>query len=199
MSSAPDHSTAKRLVLCRRSSRHGFTLMEASVAGAIGSVIGLISIGAMVEGTHLFKTNSTEMIARDQGSRAVRRISSEIQQAMTSQIFSSYLGTSGASAEFGSCLVLQNRFGTLVAYYRYAPTGDPNSGGIYYATNAAVAPNPATDKLLVGSVRDLEFRRDVNGSIRVGFSVGTFAAATLLTGGKEADIVRFSTSAVPRN
>lgn len=199
MSPAPDRPAIKRLALCRRRSRHGFTLMEASVAGAIGSVIGLISIGAMVEGTHLFKTNSTEMIARDQGSRAVRRISSEIQQAVTSQIFSTYLGTSGASAEFGSCLVLQNRSGTLVAYYRYAPTADPNSGGIYYAANAAVAPKPATDKLLVGSVRDLEFRRDVNGSIRIGFNVGTFASAGLVTGGKEADVVRFSTSALPRN
>ncbi len=199
MSQTTDQLTEERLVLSRRISRRGFTLMEASVAGAIGSIIGLISIGAIAEGTHLFKTNSTEMIARDQGSRAVRRISSEIQQSLTSQIFSNYLGMSGAGGEFGSCLVLQKPSGTLVAYYRYAPTSDPNSGGIYYAANAATTPNPLTDKLLVSSVRDLEFRRDVNGSIRVGFNVGTFASATLVTGGKEADLVRFSTSTLPRN
>lgn len=177
----------------------GFTLMELSVATAIGGIISLISIGALVEGTHLFKTNSTEMIARDQGSRAIRRMSADIQRTLSAQIFANYLGMLGAGGQYGSCLVLQESSGPSVAYYRYAATSDPNSGAIYYVANAAVAPNPLTDKRLVSGVQDLEFRRDVNGSIRIGFTIGTFASSTLLTGAKEADLVRFSTSTVPRN
>ena len=177
----------------------GFTLVELMIAGAIGSIIGLIAMGGMVEGTHLFKSNSTEMIARDQGSRAIRRISADIQQALTTQIFPNYLAMVGAGGQYGSCVVLQKLSGVSAAYYRYAPTADPNSGGIYYAANAAVAPNPLTDKLLVSAVRELEYRRDVNGSIRVGFDIGTFGYPTLVVGGKEADLVRFTTSSLPRN
>lgn len=98
----------------------------------------------------------------------------------------------------GSCLLVQRSSSNSVAYYRYATTSDPNSGGIYLAANAAFA-NPLTDKLLVGAVQDLEFRRDVNGTIRVGFDVGTFSSSNLITGGKETDLVRFSTSSLPRN
>jgi prepilin-type N-terminal cleavage/methylation domain-containing protein len=177
----------------------GFTLMEVLVAGAIGSIIGLISIGGMVEGLHLFKSNATEMIARDQGSRAVRKMSADIQQSLLAQIYPNYQGTTGAEGQYGSCVVLQTSSGVPIAYYRYAATSDPNSGGIYYSANAAVAPNPLTDKLLVTTVQDLEFRRDVNGSIRVGFDIGTFGFPTLVVGGKEADLVRFTTSSLPRN
>ena len=177
----------------------GFTLIEVLIASAIGSIIGLISIGGLVEGLHLFKSNSTEMIARDQGSRAVRKMTADIQQSVLAQIFPTYQGTTGAAGDYGSCVVLQESSGGSVAYYLYAPTSDPNSGGIYYAANGAVAPKPLTDKLLVSAVQDLDFRRDVNGSIRVGFDIGTFGFPTLLVGAKEADLVRFTTSSLPRN
>ena len=185
-------------MLSWRSSTGGFTLTELMIAGGAGSIIGLISLGALVEGTHLFKSNSTEMIARDQGSRAIRRMGADIQGALTTLIYSDYQGTSGAAAEFGSCIVLQKAAGGSVAYYRYAPTTDPNSGGIYYSPNAG-PPNPSTDRLLANSVRDLEFRRDINGSIRIGFDLGTYGYPTFVVGGKESDLVRFSTSSLQRN
>ncbi len=177
----------------------GFTLMELMISGAIGSVIGLVALGAMAEGTHLFKTNSTEMIGRDEGSRAIRRITADIQGGLATQIFPDYLGTAGAETQVGSCVVVQRPAGGSVAYYRYAPNTDLNSGGIYATLNASALPNPLTDKIIVRSARELEFRRDVNGAIRVGFDIGTAGYPTRVTGGKEADRVRFSTSSLPRN
>jgi prepilin-type N-terminal cleavage/methylation domain-containing protein len=177
----------------------GFTLAEVTIALAVGSIVALCSISTMVEGMHLFKCTSTEMIARDAGSRAIRKMSTDIQQALTAQVFSTYQDMTGAAGQYGSCILLQTPSGGSVAYYLYTSSAYPNSGAIYYHSNAATAPNPATDKLLVSSVQGLEFRSDPHGSIRAGFKIGIFGYPSLVVGGQEADIVRFSTSNLPRN
>ncbi len=180
--------------------RGGFTLAEVMVATAVSSVVSIMVLAAMVGGMHLFKSNSSEMLARDKGSRVIRRISTDMQQAIRVNIYPTYLGTGGAASEYGSCIVLQPpNGGQSVTYYSYASSSDPNSGGIYYDANAATAPNPGSDKLLLESVQGLEFRRDVTGTVRVGFAVGTYGYPSLQTGSKEPDRVRFSTSVLPRN
>lgn len=179
--------------------RAAFTLVELTITMGIASVIALCSMKSMVEGMGMFKCTSTEMIARDTGSRAVRRIGTAIQGALTSKIVANYLSTASADSQYGSCIVLQMASGTSVAFYRYAPSADPNSGGIYFDANTATAPNPATDKLLVSSAQDLEFRRDATGTIRTGFKIGIFGYPTKSVGTKEADMVRYTTSALPRN
>jgi prepilin-type N-terminal cleavage/methylation domain-containing protein len=178
--------------------RSGFTLLELMFSMGIGSIIALVTLGALVEGMHLFSSNSTEMVARDQGSRAIRQIATDIQSATLVNIYPDYTSTTGSSASYGTCAVVAMTTGT-VAYYRYASTTGTNAGGIYYCSNAAVPPNPATDKLLVSSVQDFEFRADVYASIRVGFKIGIYGYPSLLVGSKEADLVRFTTSATPRN
>jgi len=182
-----------------RSRAKGFTLVEVMFGCAIGSLIALAALGSIVEGMQLFRSNSSEMIARDKGARAIRKISTDMQNASQIQVFPNYLSTTGSNTTYGSCAVLQGTNGS-VAYYLYASnSSDPNSGGIYYCANAAVAPNPATDSLLVSDVQDFEFRSDISGSTRVGFKIGIYGFPTLSLGSDEADLVRYSTSNVPRN
>lgn len=183
----------------RSRSAKAFTLAELTVAMGVGTVIALGSMASMVEGIGMFKCTSTEMIARDAGSKVVRRLSTAIQGALTSKIVSNYLSTASAGGQYGSCIVLQNASGVSSAYYRYAPNTDPNSGGVYFHANMATTPNPAADKLLASSAQDLEFRRDATGTIRVGFKIGTFGYPSKVIGGKEADMVRYTTSILPRN
>lgn len=184
---------------CPRPRSGGFTLIELMFALAIGSVIALVSLGGLVEGMHLFSSTSTEMIARDAGSRAIRQITTDMLNASQVSIYPNYLSLSGSSAAYGSCAVIQTP-SSNVAYYLYAASStDPNSGGIYYCPNATLGPNPATDTLLVSSVQDFEFRTDTYPSIRVGFKIGIYGYPTFLVGSKEPDLVRFTTSNVPRN
>ena len=183
----------------RSRSAAAFTLAELSITMGIASVIALGSTASMVEGMSLFKCTSTEMIARDAGSRVIRRMTTAIQSAVTTKIVPNYLSTGSAGGLYGSCVVLQTASGTSAAFYRYAPNSDPNSGGIYYDANIATAPNPATDKLLASSAQDLEFRRDATGTIRAGFKIGTFGYPSKAVGAKEADRVRYTTSILPRN
>lgn len=184
----------------RYSSAAGFTLVEVMFATAISSIVALVAMISIVEGTQLFQCNSTELVARDQGSRAIREISTDIDSATQVQIFPNYLSVSGSTSSYGSCAVIANTSGGSVAYYLYASsTTNPNSGGVYYCANAAAGPNPATDTLLVSSVQDFEFRSDVSGSIRTGFKIGICGFPTLLIGSKESDLIRFTTSDVPRN
>lgn len=167
-------------------------------ACAIGSVIALVTLGGMVEGSQLFRSYSTEMIARDRGSRAIRRMSADMQGATAIQIYPNYLSTTGSSAAYGSCAVIHALAGP-VAYYLYPSPSVASPGGLYYCANAASGPNPATDTLLVSSVQDFEFRSDPMGSVRVGFKIGIYGFPRLSIGSQEPDIVRFSTSNVPRN
>lgn len=176
-----------------------FTLVELAITLGIASVIALCSMQSLIQGMGMFKSTSTEMIARDAGSRAIRKMATAIQGALSTKIVANYLSTASADSQYGSCIVLQMASGTSVAFYRYAPAANPNSGGIYFDANTATAPNPAADKLLVSSTQDLEFRRDANGTVRAGFKIGTFGYPSKAIGTKEADRVRYTTSVLPRN
>lgn len=179
-------------------SKGGFTLVEVMFTCAIGAIIGLVTLGGMIEGSQLFRSNSTEMIARDKGSRAIRLMSTDMQGASAIQIYPNYLSTTGSTVSYGSCAVLPTLSGT-VAYYLYPAPSVTSPGGLYYCASAASGPNPATDTLLVSNVQDFEFRSDVSGSVRVGFKIGIYGFPTLNLGSQEPDIVRFSTSNLPRN
>jgi prepilin-type N-terminal cleavage/methylation domain-containing protein len=194
----------RRSILCRAG---GFTLVEVMFTCAIGSVIALAAMLGMVEGSQLFRSNSTEMVARDKGAAAIREISVDMQGASTVQIFPNYLSTTGSTATYGSCAVLNTMRG-IVAYYIYPlpssttlSTGAtlPSPCGLYFCGTANIGPNPATDKLLVSNVQDFEFRSDVNGSIRAAFKIGVYGFPNLYLGAQEPDIVRYSTSNLPRN
>jgi prepilin-type N-terminal cleavage/methylation domain-containing protein len=190
-----------------RLSTGGYTLVEVMFSTAIGAIIAAGIMIGMVEGSQLFRSNSAEMVARDKGSRAIREISTDMQGASQVQIFPNYLSTSGSTAAYGSCAVVYATRG-VVAYYLYpAPSSTtlssgailPNPCALYYCAAAGAAPNPATDTLLVSNVQDFEFRTDVSGSIRVGFKIGVYGFPNLYLGSQEADVVRFSTSNLPRN
>jgi len=182
-----------------RASGGGYTLVEMMFACAIGSIIALVTLTGMIEGSQLFRSNSSELVARDQGSRAIRQITTDLQGASQVLIYPTYLSTSGTAVSYGSCAVLHTTSGT-VAYYLYASSAsNPNSGGLYYCPAAGSPPNPATDTLLVPYVQDFEFRSDVSGSIRTGFKIGIYGFPTLAQGSQEPDLVRYSTSALPRN
>jgi type II secretory pathway pseudopilin PulG len=176
----------------------GFTLVEMMFTCAIGAIIGLVTMGGMIEGSQLFRANSTEMIARDQGSRAIRQISVDMQGASSIEIYPTYLSTTGSTASYGSCAVLPTLSGT-VAYYLYPAASVSSPGGLYYSSNAVSGVHPATDTLLVSNVQDFEFRSDVSGSTRVGFKIGIYGFPNMSLGSQESDIVRFSTSNLPRN
>ena len=190
-----------------RLSAGGFTLVEVIFACAISAIIALGIMIGMVEGSQLFRSNSAEMVARDKGSMAIREISTDMQGASQVQIFPNYLSTTGSTTGYGSCAVVYATRG-VVAYYLYPvpssstlPSGTllPNPCGLYYCAAAGSAPNPATDTLLVSNVQDFEFRSDVSGSTRAGFKIGVYGFPNLLLGSQEPDIVRFSTSNLPRN
>lgn len=176
----------------------GYTLIEMMFATAISTVVSLVAMGALVEGMHLFQSNSTEMVARDKGSRAIRQISNDVRNAASVAIYSSTLCASATT--YGPCAVITNTAGGMVAYYFYTPSvSNTNAGGIYYCANASLPMSHATDQVLAYSVQDFEFRSDISGTIRTGFKMGIYGYPTLLTGSKEPDLVRFTTSNLPRN
>jgi hypothetical protein len=163
---------------------------------AIGAIIALVTMTGLIEGSQLFRSNSAEIVARDKGSIAIRQISTAVQAASQVNIYSNYSSVSGTTSSYGTCAVLAGTTGTT-AYYRYAATSDSNSGGLYYCTTGS--PNPANDKLLVSNVQDLEFRNDVSGSVRTAFKIAIYGFPTMALGSQEPNIVRYSTSNVPRN
>jgi hypothetical protein len=169
---------------------------------AIGSIIAMAAMIGIVEGSQLFRSTSTEMIARDKGAKAIRQISIQMQDAYQILIYPNYLSTTGTASTYGTCGVIQTGSSSYCAFYLYptppVPTTGtyPNPGGIYYRANAATAPNPATDTLLV---QDFEFRQDPGGTVRAGFKIAIYGFPTLALGAIEPNVVRFSTSNLPRN
>lgn len=178
----------------------GFTLVEVMFATAISAIIGLVAMVSFIEGSQLFRSNSTEMVARDKGSRAIRRIATDLQNAGQVSIYANSASLTGTALTYGSCAVLTMTSGS-VAYYLYPlPSAtNLNGGNIYECSNYTGTVNPASDDLLVSSVQDFEFRSDVSGSIRTAFKIGIFGYPTMSQGAGEPQIVRFTTSVVPRN
>lgn len=181
----------------RRSRSAGFTLVEVMVATAVASVVAAITLGIMSEGAALIRSAASNMLAHNTGSAAIRRITLGLQQANLARIYPAY--QSATAGQFGSCLVVTAPDGTSAAYYLAPNPQDATTMALFYDSNAATAPNPATDKLLVTAVQDLEFRRDALGSVRAGFKIAVYGYPTKAAGSKEADVVRFTTSVLQRN
>lgn len=183
-----------------RSAHSAFTLVELVVAMGVGSVVALVTMLGLTQGTHLFKSNETEMWARENGSQTIRAIHDDIVKATSVKIYTNYQYIGGAEAEYGSCIVVvlpEN--GRSIAYYRSATPGDPTSGRVCQDLDTSSATNPLTDKQLLRPVGDLEFRRNPNGTIRIGFDIWTLGYPRRTYGAIEADKVRYTTSALPRN
>ncbi len=178
----------------------GFTLAELSVALGVGSIVGLILLYGLVQGVWLFRSNETEMWARDNGSSVIRAVRDDLRLAQSEQIYANYKQVGGTEVGNGSCAVIFLPDAGPVTFYRWPfdKVGEP-IGQIYYHANGATAPNPATDKLLASNVMDFEFRRNPNGTVRVGFVLGALGYPRRVLGQVESDRVRFSTSVLPRN
>ena len=187
----------------------GFTLVELSVALGVGSIVGAILLYALVQGVWVFRANESEMWARSKGSSVIRVIRNDIESAKDVRIYTDYTTVGGTETQNGSCAVVDLPTDddppsvTSVTYYRSSVDPPANGSGvtdqIYYHADGSTAPDPATDKLLTSSVLDFEFRRNPNGTVRVGFILGILGYPRHLLGTVESDRLRFSTSAIPRN
>lgn len=179
----------------------GFTLAELSVALGVGTIISLVLLYALVEGVWLFRSNESEMWARENGSSIIRLIRDDIQTAQSERIYSNYTQTGGVETNNGSCavIVLPDARGAVTYYRAPAISSAGATSQIYYHADGNTAPNPAIDKLLASNVIDFEFRRNPNGTVRVAFVLGAIGYPRRLLGSVESDRVRFSTSAIPRN
>lgn len=178
----------------------GFTLAEISISLGVASIIGVILLYSLVQGVWLFRSNESEMWARDSGSSVIRTIRDDIQTSASQRIYPDYTQVAGVQTSNGSCavIVLPDARGS-VTYYRAPAAAGGTTGKIYYHSNGATAPNPATDKLLASNAMDFEFRRNPNGTVRVGFVLAALGYPRRLLGSVESDRVRFTTSAIPRN
>ena len=172
------------------------------VAMGVGTGVLLILFFALSQGVWVFRANESEIWARNDGSSAIRAIQGDLQSAQAEKIYPDYKQTGGTETNNGSCAVITiPDAATPTAYYWWAPTGvtaGPPLGKIY-SHSGNTAPNPATDKLLVRNVTNFEFRRNPNGTVRVGFILGILGYPRRLFGSIEADRLRFTTSAIPRN
>lgn len=181
----------------------GHTLVELAVAGGVATVVGLILFFALSQGVWLFRSNESEMWARDNGSSVIRAVQGSLQSAQTEKIYADYTKVGGTDITYGSCAVINLPEGpTTVTYYWWSSTGVLSTGqtlGKIYSHAGTTAPTPATDKLLATNVTNLEFRRNPNGTVRVGFVLGILGYSRRVFGGIEPDRLRFSTSAIPRN
>ena len=184
--------------LPHRSATAGFTLVEVLTATAVASLVATLTLAIMSEGTRLIRSVASTMLAHNSGSVAIRKASLDLQQANQIRIFSDYQSISGTGGKFGSCVLVNLANGTSATYY-LAPNPRDATNALYYHPSAATAPNTAFDKVLVTSVQDLEFRRDALGSVRAGFEIAVYGYPTLALGSSENDVVRFSTSSLPRN
>lgn len=187
-------------VLRRSRTYAGFTLVEVMVASTVASLVAVVTIGIMGEGGRLIRSAASIMLAHSTGSAAIRRVSLDLEQAQANQvrIYPDYLNTVGGGGSFGSCALVNLLDGTSATYY-LAPNPGDGTNALFWHRSAVTAPAPATDKVLVTSVQDLEFRRDALGAIRVAFRVATYGYPSMTPGSVEADVVRFSTSTLPRN
>lgn len=178
-------------------------MVEVSVAGGVAMIVGLILFFALSEGVWLFRANESEMWARDNGSAVIRDIQNDLQSAQTEQIYANYTQVNATEINYGSCAVVNLPAGpTTITYYWWQPLVAPSAGpvlGRIYSHTGSTAPNPATDRLLASNVTNFEFRRNLNGTVRVGFVLGILGYPRRLLGSIEPDLLRFSTSAIPRN
>jgi len=188
----------------------GFTLIELTVAMGVGSIVGVILLYSLVQGVWLYRSNESEMWARNNGSSLIRVIRDDIQTAQDEHIYSDVSQVGGTQTNNGSCAVIDLPAGGGSVTYYIWPTAKPAAGTgdgtrqIYYHSDGATAPNPATDKLMASEVLDFEFRRNANGTVRVGFILGVIGyhpgrPDLRLPGSVESNRVRFTTSAIPRN
>lgn len=181
----------------------GFTIAELSVAGGVALIVGLILFFAFSQGVWLFRSNESEMWGRENGSAVIRAIQDDLQSAQTEKIYADYTQTAGTDGSNGSCAVINLPEGpTTITYYWWSPTGFGGAGtilGKIFSHTGATAPNPATDKVLATNVTNFEFRRNPNGTVRVGFVLGILGYPRRLLGSVESDRLRFTTSAIPRN
>jgi len=187
----------------RSKGTEGHTLVELMVAGGVATIVGLILFFSLSQGVWLFRSNESEMWSRENGSSVIRAIQGNLQSAQTEKIYADYTKVSGTDITYGSCAVINLPEGpTTVTYYWWSPTGLASTGqtlGKIYAHTGTTAPTPATDKVLATNVTNLEFRRNPNGTVRVGFVLGILGYPRRLLGSIEPDRLRFSTSAIPRN
>lgn len=176
----------------------GFTLVELMLALAIGGVVAAVTLTIMGEGARLIRSTASIMLAHSTGSAAIRKVALDLQQANQVRIFPNSSGVVGTGGAFGSCAVVTLPNGTSATYYLALNAVDATNA-LFYHPSAATLPDPTVDKVLVTSVQDLEFRRDALGSVRAGFKVAVYGYPTLALGSVESDVVRFSTSGLPRN
>lgn len=185
----------------RNEGSRGFTLVELSVATGVGTIVMLILMYALSQGVWIFRSSESEMWARDNGSSVIRAIRDDLQSAQDEKIYADYTQVNGTETSNGSCAVINLPAGpTTTAYYWYAPVAASGQTlGKIYAHTGATALDPATDRLLANNVTNFEFRRNPNGTVRVGFILGVIGYPRRLFGSVEADRLRFTTSAIPRN
>ena len=172
------------------------------VAVGIGTIVGLILFFALSQGVWIFRANESEMWARENGSAVIRAMEDDLQSAQTAKIFPNYTQVAGTDFNYGNCAVISLPAGPTTVTYYWATSALQASGpalGNIYSHNGGTAPNPASDKLLARNVTKLEFRRNPNGTVRVGFVLGIIGYPRRLLGSIEPDLLRFSTSVLPRN
>jgi hypothetical protein len=184
----------------RRSYTSGATLVELMITLGISMMVGLSVVMALIQGMQIIRANETEMWARERGTRVIRRMYNDITKASRIRIYPSYTAIMGAESSYGSCVVLDlPDTGATVAYYLVGGVNTDGSGSIFFDSNAASAPTPLADRLVKVNVLDLEFRRNLNGTVRIGFEVGFIGYPRRRFGSVEADRVRFTTSVTRRN
>ena len=174
----------------------------------VGSIVLVILMYALVQGVWIFHANESEMWTRDAGAAAVRAISAALQSAQSEKIYGNYTQVSGTDQSNGSCAVITtlptDATAATVTYYWKASgspvgAGSATLGQIYFHPNGGTALDPTTDKVVASNVTQFEFRRNPNGTVRVGFILGIFGYPRHPFASVEADLVRFSTSVLPRN
>jgi hypothetical protein len=171
----------------------------------VGTIAPLVLMYAFTQGIWIFRAHETEMWARNDGSSAIREIGNELECAETARIYPDYTQIAGAEQNNGTCARLTvpdlPNPARTVTYYWNAPiaVGNGTTLGNIYSHTGTGTPDPATDNVLARNVTAFEFRRNPNGTVRVGFVLGILGYPRRLFGAIEADRLRFTTSAIPRN
>lgn len=168
----------------------------------VGSIVMVILCYALVQGVWIFRANESELWARSDGSAVIREIQDSLQSAQAEKIYADYTQVGGVDGNNGSCAVITRPdLPAPISYYWWLPPGwgaSQNLGKIS-SHMGSTAPDPTTDPVLAADVMSFEFRRNPNGTVRVGFVFGILGYPRRLYGSIEADRLRFTTSSIPRN